>query len=288
MDHYNDELNLYFELKDTPESSRESYSRRINAFIHFIEARNQSLETIETTDIQQYILYLKKEKKLAAGTINTYISSIRFFYVHVLNKEWNASRIPRMRRKTVMPVIPVREDILAIIGETKNLKHQAMLSLMYGSGLRVSEVAKLKIQDICSKTMQVRVDDAKHNTNRYTILSESTLQILRKYFKKDFALTAYRKDGWLFPGINKGDHIHVKTIKNTVIKLRNRLKLDIRISSHTLRHCFSTHLLEDGVDPVYIQQMLGHKSLSTTTKYFHLTSKSYMGIKSPLDKREKS
>jgi len=130
--------------------------------------------------------------------------------------------------------------------------------------------------------MQVRVEKAKHNTNRYTILSESALTILRDYFRTHF--TSYKREDWLFPGRAPGEHLNVKSIKNTLIKLRNKLQLDPNISAHTMRHCFATHLLEGGVEPVHIQQMLGHKNLNTTTKYYlHLTSKSLMGIKSPLD-----
>ncbi|WP_243119870.1 tyrosine-type recombinase/integrase [Pelotomaculum propionicicum] len=122
-----------------------------------------------------------------------------------------------------------------------------------------------------------------HNTNRYTILSDTALFVLREYFRKYLSSASCRPEDWLFPGQNKKEHIHVKTIKNTLIKLRNRLQLDQNISAHTLRHCFATHALEDGIDPVFIQQMLGHKHLQTTLCYLHMTSKSLMGIKSPLD-----
>jgi len=283
MNHYEQEIGMYFELKGTPDSSRESYLRRINAFIKFIQEQHKSMEDITERDIQQYILYLKKEKGLSPGTINNYISGIKFFYTHVLDKAWNPKKIPRMKREKKLPVIPAKQDVLAILHATENLKHQAFLTLIYGSGLRVSEVAKLKIGDICSKTMRVRVEDAKHDTNRYTILSDTALAILRKYFKAYFSSKSYQPDDWLFPGQNRNEHINVKTIKNTLIKLRNQLQLDKNISAHTLRHCFATHSLEDGVDPVFIQQMLGHKRLQTTLTYLHMTSKSLIGIKSPLD-----
>jgi integrase/recombinase XerD len=188
-----------------------------------------------------------------------------------------------MKRNTNFPVIPPKQDVLAILDKTTNLKHKAMLALIYGSGLRVSEVAKLKISDICSKTMRVRVDQAKHNTNRYTILSDTALEVLREYFKAYLSYSGYRPTDWLFPGQKKNEHINVKSIKNTLIKIRNRLQLDPNISAHTLRHCFAAHALENHVDPVYIQQMLGHKRLQTTLTYLHMTSKSLMGIKSPLD-----
>lgn len=146
-----------------------------------------------------------------------------------------------MKRTQNFPVIPSIEDVLSLLDSTNNLKHKAILVLIYGSGLRVSEVARLKISDICSKTMRIRVDHAKHNTNRYTILSNKALEVLREYFKNEFSSAKFKPNDWLFPGQNKENHIHVKTIKNTMIKLRDKLELDSNISAHTLRHCFSTH-----------------------------------------------
>jgi integrase/recombinase XerD len=283
---YQQDFDLYFELKGTPDSSKESYFRRMTAFINFMHNNNRDLEEVTPGDIQQYILYLKREKQLSAGTINNYISAVKFFYTHILDKEWNSKKIPRMKRETHFPVIPSRQDIRAIFNATNNLKHKAILALIYGSGLRVSEVAQLRINDICSKTMRVRIENAKYSTNRYTILSETALLALRAYFKAYLSSKPYQPGDWLFPGQKPGEHLNVKTIKNTLIKLRNRLQLDTRISAHTLRHCFATHCLEEGVDLVFIQQMLGHKSIKSTMAYLHMTSKSLMGVKSPLDNQK--
>ena len=137
-------------------------------------------------DIQQYILYLKREKGLLAGSINNYISAIKFFHIYVLEREWNPIKVPRMKRTQKFPVVPSKEEVLILLDSTTNLKHKTLLLLIYGSGLRVSEVAKLKIKDICSKTMRIRVENAKHNTNRYTILSQTALEVLRQYFKTYF------------------------------------------------------------------------------------------------------
>ncbi len=282
MINYLDEMQLYFELRNVPPSSREAYLRRAKAFIEFMQGRQKPLEETDERDIQQYILYLRHERGLTPGTINNYTSAIRLFYIQVLGKSWDSNKIPRMKRRNKMPVVPPREDVLAILNATPNLKHRAFLALLYGSGLRVSEVAKLRIRDICSKTMRIRVENAKHNTNRYTILSQASLDILRSYFKTHFS-PGYQPEDWLFPGQDPKEHINVKTIKNTIIKLRTKLQLDPAISAHTLRHAFASHSLENGVDPVFIQQMLGHKTLNTTVRYLHITSKSLMGIQSPLD-----
>lgn len=277
-------IERFFELKDTPESTRESTLRRVFDFLLYVKKVNGPIVEITFEDMQDYILHLKRDRGLSAGTINNHISAMRLLYTYVLEKEWNPNKVPRMKRKQSFPIIPPREDVFTLLDATSNLKHKAIFALIYGSGLRVSEVAKLKIKDIDSKNMRVRVDDAKHNTNRYTILSMFALTILREYFKAYFH-GPYHSNDWLFLGQNKIDHIHVKSIKNTFIKVRNRLDLDYTISAHTLRHCFATHSLENRTDPVHIQHMLGHKRLETTNAYMHMTSKSLMGIKSPLDDR---
>ncbi len=183
MNNYKQKIELYCELKETPDSSKESYLRRMKAFIEWMEEQQKSIENLTESDIQEHILHLKREKGLAPGTINNYISAIKFFYTYVLGKVWDAKKVPRMKTVAKFPVIPPKKDVLAILTETTNLKHKAILVLICGSGLRVSEVAKLKICDICSTTMRVRVEKAKHNTNRYTILSDLALRMLRDYFK---------------------------------------------------------------------------------------------------------
>lgn len=283
MLNYDKDIALYFELKGSPASSIESYVRRMKAFISFMETHQKDIENVSFSDIQQYILYLKNEKGLAPGTINNYISAIKFFYTYVLGKSWNPMKVPRMKRTHKLPLVISKKDVRFLLNNITNLKHKAILTLIYSSGLRVGEVASLRICDICSKTMTIRVEKAKHGTDRYTILSTTALKLLREYFKIYFSSTDYKNTDWLFTGQNKTEPIHVKTIKNTMIKLRNRLQMDQRISAHTLRHCFATHALEDGVDPAYIQQMLGHKNFKTTAAYLQMTSKSLMGTKSPLD-----
>ncbi|MEQ6378743.1 site-specific integrase [Bacillaceae bacterium S4-13-56] len=282
MEKYEQKIELFFELKNSPERTRESMKRRIFDFLIYMEVLENSIDATTFEDIQGYILHLKRDRKLSPATINNHISSVKFFYTYVLEKEWNPIKVPRMNREKKLPVIPPRRDVNTLIEEIQNLKHKAIFSLIYGSGLRVGEVARLKIGDIDSKEMRVRVEKAKHNTNRYTILSEESLLVLREYFKTYYR-KPFTKEDWLFLGQNQKSHITVKTIQNTFIKVRDRLELDTRISAHTLRHCFATHLLEDEVDPVHIQHMLGHKRLETTNYYLHLTSKSLMGVKSPLD-----
>ena len=280
---YSQELEMYFELKGSPKATRENYNCMVNVYVKHLNGRGITPAQSTDRDIQQFILHLKNDLNLKPGSINNYISSIKFFNTYVLERPWNAHRVPRMQNEKTMYAIWPREDIISFINGTVNLKHKAFLSLLYGSGLRVSEVVKLKISDVCSKTMQVRVDGAKHGTNRYTILSDSSLSTLRDYFRAYFKM-GYDRSGWLFPSTaNRSEHITRKTVAKTIQNRREEMQIGSSFTPHTLRHCFATHLLEDGVELAYIQQLLGHRDIRTTAQYTHLTSKSRMGIRSPLD-----
>jgi site-specific recombinase XerD len=274
---------LYFELRGLPETSKDSYLRLLRLFVRHISDHGKTLSSLSYDDIQQYMLYLKNHKRLSPGSINNYMSAIRLFCCCILEWEWNSNKVPRMKRIKTIPVLPAHDAIMKLLYAPENLKHRAILSLLYGSGLRVSEVAGLRIRDINGVDMTVRVQDAKHGTNRYTILAQSTREILREYFKAQIKPYGYSPDDWLFRGQTPGGHINVRSIKNMFIRFRDRYGLDCRISAHTLRHCFDTHCLEQGIGIAHIQEMLGHREIKTTTAYLHLTSKSLMGVKSPLD-----
>ena len=230
---------MYFELKGSPKSTRDNYSCTLNVYLKHLDERGIKPEQSTDRDIQQFILHLKNDLHLQPGTINNYISAIKFFNTHVLERTWNAHRVPRMQNRKTMPTVFPREDIRLFIDGMTNLKHKAFLSLLYGSGLRVSEVVELIINDICSKTMQVRVDGAKHGTDRYTILAESSLLILRDYFRGYFKSDCDRK-GWLFPSTpDCTKHITRKTVAKTIQNRRDALGFGPSFTPHTLRHCFA-------------------------------------------------
>jgi site-specific recombinase XerD len=280
---YTEELMLYFELKGTPKTTGSVYSYLVNVFVKHLNDSGVSTDNLTDRDIQLFILHLKNDVKLSPGTINNYISAIKFYCTYVLGRAWSSYKVPRMKNQKTMPTIYSKEEVGGFIGNTKNLKHKAFLSLLYGSGLRAGEAVKLKISDICSKTMQVRVAGAKHGTDRYTILSELSLSILREYFRAYFK-HGYDRNGWLFPSPrNPSSHLTRKTVAQTIYDRRGGMGFDDSFTPHTLRHCFATHLLEDGVALAYIQQMLGHRDIKTTAQYTHMTSKSMMGIRSPMD-----
>jgi integrase/recombinase XerD len=267
-------------LQGISPSTQESYLRRVNAFLEFTK---KDIEDIQITDIRKYIIHLNDEKKLSSGTINAYISGLKFLFVTTLGRDWDKRIVPRMKGYKPCPAVLSKEEVFKIIDSINNIKYKAILTTIYGSGLRVSEVARLKVSDIDSKNFQILIRQTKNKRDRYAILSKRNLKLLRTYW-----LQCGRPKDWLFPGKNLGEHISVKSIKNFVLKLKTKLELKKNISAHTFRHCFATHLLESGVQLPHIQQLLGHSSIKTTVKYLHLTSKAMMDIKSPLDEGDDS
>jgi site-specific recombinase XerD len=272
---YFEKMMIDIDLRGMSEATAEAYLRRVAIFIKHI---NKPIEDITPEDIRNYVIYLKQDKKLSLGTINAYISAFKFFFSITLEKNWDEVKVPRMKGYNSFPAVLSKDEVLEIIDSVTNLKHKAILMTIYGSGLRVSEVARLKVSDIDSRNMQIHIHKSKNKSDRYAILSKKNLDILRKYW-----LECGKPKDWMFPGINEGEHISVKTIKNLVIRLKNKLNITKNISAHTFRHCFATHLLEADVQLTHIQHLMGHRSIKSTIRYLHMTSKAMMNIKSPLD-----
>lgn len=176
-----------------------------------------------------------------------------------------------------LPVILNRDEVTKILSVPSNIKHKAILMLIYSAGLRVGEVIKLKLEDIDSQRKLIHIMDAKGRKDRYTLLSDAALETLRAYCKE------YRPSKWLFPGQDKDRHITTRTVEKIFSNACREAGILKEVSVHSLRHSFATHLLESGVDLRYIQEILGHKSSKTTEIYTHVSTKDMSRIKSPLD-----
>jgi integrase/recombinase XerD len=181
-------------------------------------------------------------------------------------------------KEKTLPSVLSSEEVIEILKATENIKHRAILMTIYSAGLRISESINLKIRDIDSNRMQIRVEQGKGKVDRYTLLSEKTLLILRQYFKE------YRPKVWLFEGLIKGEQYSTRSIQNIFQAAVKKAGITKDVSVHTLRHSFATHLLENGTDLRYIQNLLGHANSKTTEIYTHITTKGFDQIKSPLDK----
>jgi integrase/recombinase XerD len=228
-------------------------------------------------EIRAYLHYLMEERKASQSVLVQTYSALKFFFENTLQKQWNAIRIPRCKQRRKLPGVLTREEVESILSATKNLKHRAILMTLYSAGLRIGEVTRLKVSDIESGRMMIRVNEGKGLKDRYTLLGERNLEMLRRYWK------AYRPLEWLFPGRNASDPVSISAIQRVFKTSLAKAGIKKKASVHTLRHCFATHLLESGTDFYYIQRLLGHKSAGTTSVYLHITGKDIGKIKSPID-----
>ena len=228
-------------------------------------------------EIRAYLHYLMEERKASQSVLVQTYSALKFFFENTLQKQWNAIRIPRCKQRRKLPGVLTREEVESILSATKNLKHRAILMTLYSAGLRIGEVTRLKVSDIESGRMMIRVNEGKGLKDRYTLLGERNLEILRRYWK------AYRHLEWLFPGRNASDPVSISAIQRVFKTSLAKAGIKKKASVHTLRHCFATHLLDSGTDLYYIQRLLGHKSAGTTSVYLHITGKDIGKIKSPID-----
>jgi site-specific recombinase XerD len=259
--------------------SKNTYMSYLTHMEIFLDYCDRPIEELTEIDVRQFLGHLIAEKKLTPGTVNTYSASIRFFFAVTLNQTMNYLQIPRIKVPKRLPAILTVEEVSELINHCSNIKHKALLLLVYGSGLRVNELASLKVKDINSDSMRVFVCGGKGKKDRYTILSENALLTLRDYWRK------YRpksQEGYLFPGVKNTGHITPKAIGLALKVVLNRTNIEKNISPHTLRHCFATHLLEAGYSLFQIKEMLGHSCLSSTTVYLHLADTTH-GITSPAD-----
>jgi integrase/recombinase XerD len=228
-------------------------------------------------EIRAYLHHLMEERKVSQSVLVQTYSALKFFFEKTLQKQWNAFRIPRCKQRRKLPGVLTREEVELILSATKNLKHRAILMTIYSAGLRIGEVTRLKVSDIDSGRMMIRVNEGKGLKDRYTLLGERNLEMLRCYWK------AYRPLEWLFPGRNASCPVSTSAIQRVFKTSLEKAGIKKKASVHTLRHCFATHLLESGTDLYYIQRLLGHKSAGTTSVYLHITGKDIGKIKSPID-----
>lgn len=253
------------------------YSAMFEGFINYYHKFD--INDIEESMITDYLRHLVLDRKVSISFQNQAINAVKFYYERVLGGIRKVYLIDRPRKEQTLPVVLSEEEISRIIKVTQNIKHKAILMTIYSAGLRIGEALALKVKDIDSKRMQIRVEQAKGKKDRYTVLSPKTLDFLRLYFKE------YKPKKWLFesPDSSQYSRRSVQVILAMAVQKANIQK---RVTVHTLRHSFATHLLENGTDLRYIQDLLGHSSSKTTEIYTHVTTKGFGNIKSPLDKLE--
>jgi site-specific recombinase XerD len=259
----------------------ESYLRIVKAFHRRSGGR---LDRVGPDDLRRYQIYLLEERKLAVGTVVAEIAALRFFFLRVLKRRNMKEDLPYPKRRRRLPVVLSPEEVQRLIGGAKNLYHRTLLLTLYGAGLRRSEVAHLKVRDIDSQRMLLRVDQGKGGRDREVPLSPTLLAALREYYRW------MRPQTYLFPGTQDGWRadrpITTKPIWEAVRLAAQRAQIGKPVTPHTLRHSYATHLLEAGADLRTIQLLLGHADLSHTTVYLHLSRRHLQAAPNPLEQLE--
>ena len=251
------------------------YLSTLKLFLEYVE--NIRKDKITEEEIQNYLYYCKKKKNYSYSTMKHVIAVIRYLYLKVLYKPIPAVLNIELRKPNYLPIVLSSKEIIKILEVTKNLKHKTILFLIYSAGLRLNELLELKIGDIDSETMKIHVRQGKGKKDRYIMLSENVLNLLRIYYK------IYTPKHYIFEGQNGGKY-SPKSVQSVFKRSLQNSGIRKKATVHTLRHSFATHLLDQGTDIRYIQELLGHKRLETTQIYTHVSSYSINKIKSPADK----
>ncbi|HTX73783.1 MAG TPA: tyrosine-type recombinase/integrase, partial [Rectinemataceae bacterium] len=242
-------------------STRKRYLAIADSFAAFIA---MPLADSGSSEAVRYLAFLERESGASASTLNQSISALRFLFHHALGKDVHLGRRPKADRH--LPLVLSREEAQRVCSAPRTVKHQALLVLAYSAGLRVSEVAKLRLEDVDLDRQVIVIRGGKGRKDRYTVLAIKTRELLLRYCE------LYKPKVWLFEG-QTGGHIHIRTIQAVFYKALETAGLAKRTSIHALRHSFATHLLEDGTDIRYIQELLGHSSSKTTEIYTHVARK---------------
>ena len=269
-----DKMKMDMELKNLSKRTIETYLTCMKRFTAYY---GKSPDAIDHNVIRGYLYYLLKEKNLSQATINQTYSALKFFYETTLRREWDALKIPRSRRIKKLPIVLSKEEVGAILDKPQNLKHRAILMTIYSGGLRLGEAINLKVSDIDSQRMMIRVCQGKGNKDRYTLLGNRSLEMLRTYW------SIYRPQELLFPSRRAGQPICPTGTQKAFKEALYKTGIKKNASVHTLRHSFATHLLEEGTEIPYIQNLLGHSDPRTTSIYLHVARKKLSKVVSPID-----
>jgi len=268
------QLNDHMTLRGLSPNTQEAYTNAVAGLAGYYHL---SPDKLTNEQIQAYLIHLIKERELAWSSCNVVFSGLRCFYSQVLRWDETRFHIPPRPREKKLPRILSLEQVLRLFQVTNNIKHRALLMTVYGGGLRVSEVVQLEPEHIESQRMMIRVDQGKGRKDRFTLLPQNLLDELKAYWK------ACRPQSWLFFGKSKDKPMAIGTAQRIYYNAKSKAGINKGNGIHTLRHCFATHLLDQGVDITTIQQMMGHRALVTTSKYLHTTKEKIASIKSPLD-----
>lgn len=262
------------QLRGITPRTQSTYLREVTNLANYYK---KSPAELGEEEVKEYLAHLLEKRGLSSGTYKYYVSGIKFLYKTTLNREEVVAKIKYPKAKIKLPVVLDLSEVRMLLSVMENLKHRTVLTITYSAGLRVSETAHLKVTDIDSKRMMVRVRQGKGGKDRYTILSKTALECLREYWR------AYRPKDWLFEGQKEGSHICYSSIRKIFVEAKERAGITKPVGPHSLRHAFATHLIEAGTSLHHVQLLMGHKSPKTTTVYLHVSKMNLAQVVSPLD-----
>jgi len=225
--------------------------------------------------VKEYFYYLKSVRNVSYSTIKLYLAAIRFLYLNFLKQDIDFDFNLRIRKPETLPMVLSIEEVQRLLDSIPNLKHKTIMSLIYGCGLRISEVVKSKCADIDKDRMLVRVEQAKGRKDRYVVLSDNLLDLICKYH------SAYKPSYYLFEGQKASNPYSTTSIQSLFRTAKKKAGITKKATVHTLRHSYATHLLDQGTDIRYIRELLGHKNLATTQIYTHISTFDLNKVKSP-------
>ncbi len=266
------------QLRNLAPVTQRNYIAHAAAFAQFY---GKSPEVLDQEAVREYLLYLLNERKLSPEGVNQQVSALKFLYLTTLEMPWTDEDFPRAKRPYKLPVVLSHEEMVLFFDHVPSLRYRAALMICYGAGLRVSEAVAVKISDIDSKRMLLRVEQGKGRKDRYAMLSPRLLEVLRIYWR------AARPKVYLFPSWRTGKHLNASSLQQACRDAWLRSGLRKRVTVHTLRHSFATHLLENGTDVRVIQVLLGHSLIDTTARYAAVTPQLIAATLSPLDRLDR-
>jgi site-specific recombinase XerD len=267
-------LKADLELRGRSEETIKEYESKARLFQDYY---GKPADQMGEQEIIDYLYYLLTEKKLSQTSVNTYNSGLRFLYGVTLGIVLNYKKLPRLKQIRSLPQLFTKDEVQKIIDSADTLTHKSLLMLAYGSGLRLSEITHLKVSDIDSRQMRIFIRKGKGGRDRYALLPYTTLETLREYWLEN------RPKDWLFIAPRTGGKYHERTVQDAFKTALKKSGIPKYGTIHTLRHCFATHMLEDGNDLYSIKKLLGHVRIDTTVWYSQLADSKVLKLKSPLD-----
>ncbi|WAR46122.1 tyrosine-type recombinase/integrase [Methylomonas rapida] len=266
-------------MRKLSSQTQASYIRVVKRFAKFL---GRSPDTANAEDLRRYQLHLV-DSGISAISLNANLTGLKFLFETTLDHPALMAKMHTVHEPRKLPVVLSREEVARLLAAADNLKHQTALSVAYGAGLRASEVVALKVSDIDSQRMTLRVEQGKGAKDRYAMLSPVLLERLRAWWKFAHAQGKMLPGGWLFPGLDPVDPLSTRQLTRAVHAAAEAAGIDKRVSMHTLRHSFATHLLEQKVDIRVIQVLLGHKKLETTALYAQVATDILREVVSPIE-----